>query len=312
LAAEKGFLKGLIFRLVRKHIAGGTADSAIRTALKLNEKKIHTSITFLNENPRDSAQVRYNVNAYLQLIRQISRLHAKSDISVRPSQFGYEFGNGTFEKSIEELLEKAKESKINVWVENENGHDANALLGALEAYKSQYLGIEVPLSKVYNKSVCDRCKRAGLQIKISAYEESEKKGPQSGAKSGRNQKQTQKQKQKQKQKQETPMLEDVLPIFRGKKAIVSSYDEKIIYRAIKHGKASKKDIVFETLYGFSPKKVKRLMKDNINVRMYIPYGKDWVPFAIKRLTEGHIRDIAVAVLDGEAKNSDDGDGKGNR
>lgn len=305
MATEKGFLKGLIFRLVKKHISGGTADSAIRAALKLNENKIPTAITFLNENPRDSTQVRYNLNTYLQLVRQISRLHAKADVSVRPSQLGYYLGNGSFSKNLEELLAKAKDSRINVWVENEGSQDTNSLLDTLESRKNPYLGIELPISKLYDRSICNRCKRAGLQVKISTYEEN-----------GRERKpKTKKQlngKVPKKQKGE-PLIEEIVQLLRGRRAVLSSPDEKMVYRAIKRGKAGKKEIVFETLYGFSPKKVRKLRKDNINVSIYIPYGKDWVPFAIKRLTEGHIRDIAVAVLDGEAKRAEDVDnGKGDR
>ena len=301
MATEKGFLKGLIFRLVKKHIAGSTADSAIRMALKLNAGKVHTSITFLNESPRDSAQVRYNVNAYMQLMRQISRLHAKSDVSLRPSQFGYHLGNGIFAKGLEEIAEKADEAQIDVWVESESARSAHDILDAFETCGSKRLGIEIPKSEIYDKSVCDRCRRSGVKIKISDYADaaSNESGKSGGAK-----------KSKKRDRAREPLLEDVLKLFKGRSAVLSSSDERSVYRAIKSGNASKKSIVFETLYGISPKRVRKLIKDNINVSIYIPYGKDWVPFAIKRLTEGHIRDIAVAILDGEAKRAVDRDGEG--
>ncbi len=295
--SEKGILKGLIFKLVKKHLAGATADSAIRAALKLNESKLHTTITFLNEHPKNTMQARYNINAYLQLMRQVSRLHANSDISIRPSQLGYGLQEFSLD-SIGELLKVAEQEKIMMWLECSNSGELKNALYAAESCKSKFkfLGVELPISEIANGKVYDKFRKLGMQIKLSTYPF------ENGSRENVQSVQASKGKQKdRKLKDEFAQLGELLKTAPSNELHISSSDDKVVYKIRKGSKLNKTHLVLEVLFGYSQKRIRKLVKDNINVSIYIPYGRDWVPYAISRLTEGHIRDIAVAILDGEKK-----------
>jgi proline dehydrogenase len=48
---------------------------------------------------------------------------------------------------------------------------------------------------------------------------------------------------------------------------------------------SKDDFEFQMLYGVRTDLQRRLVKDGYRVRIYIPYGKDWFPYFMRRLAE---------------------------
>jgi proline dehydrogenase len=301
LLNENGILKGLIFKLVRKHIAGATADSAIRTALKFNENKIHTTITFLNENPKDAVRARYNTNAYLQLLRQVSRLHAYSDISLRPSQLGYGTA-GSSSDSISEIIKLAEQEKIITWLEGQNSTELEYAVSIAESHPSKYLGIELPIPEIMKGGMYEKLKKQKLHLKIStyAYENAKRE---SEERTRRFRHEGHKHAAKSESESDHKWVDLLCRISAGSALRLSSSDDKLAYKIMKRIKPDKGRLTLEVLLGYSPKRIRKLVKDNINVSIYIPYGRDWVPYAISRLTEGHIRDIAVAILDGEQKGS---------
>jgi len=62
----------------------------------------------------------------------------------------------------------------------------------------------------------------------------------------------------------------------------------MIAATIRHAAArqiSKDDFEFQMLYGVRTDLQRRLVKDGYHVRIYIPYGKDWFPYFMRRLAE---------------------------
>ncbi len=82
---------------------------------------------------------------------------------------------------------------------------------------------------------------------------------------------------------------------------VFSQDEKFMSSLLRANRGHRKNLAFEVPLGYNAKRVNALIKSKANVGVYVSYGKDWIPYAINRLTEGRIRDIAMALLDGEHK-----------
>jgi hypothetical protein len=77
----------------------------------------------------------------------------------------------------------------------------------------------------------------------------------------------------------------------------------IINKIASSNKDYKKNLTFEIPLGSSNKLVK-LQKSRLNASIYVPYGKDWIPYFINRLAEGRIRKIAVALLNGKKADID--------
>jgi proline dehydrogenase len=48
---------------------------------------------------------------------------------------------------------------------------------------------------------------------------------------------------------------------------------------------SKDDFEFQMLYGVRTDLQRQLIKDGFRLRIYIPYGRDWFPYFMRRLAE---------------------------
>jgi proline dehydrogenase len=62
----------------------------------------------------------------------------------------------------------------------------------------------------------------------------------------------------------------------------------MIAATIRHAAAkriSKDDFEFQMLYGVRTDLQRRLVRDGYRVRIYIPFGRDWFPYFMRRLAE---------------------------
>jgi proline dehydrogenase len=286
--SQNGLIRSIVYRFVKRHIAGLTTDSAIRTALQYNGKNTKTTITFLNENGKDQKKARYNINTYSHLIRQISRLRINADISLRPSQIGYPVNMQIFEKGISELSSLAQSFGVLVWLEHERSYDMMQFYRHFASYNLKSVGLELISSSDQTDKTLKAFARKGVPIKLDLNTPSRRtsdklKGYVKGGKAIT--------------KNQIDLITRFYDLDYNLKAVVT--DERLVPGLMAMDKDYRKNLIFEILLGYGNKRVADLAKTKVNMSVYIPYGKDWVPYAINRFTGGHMRDIATAVLAGQ-------------
>ncbi len=291
MSEQNTFLKGIIYRLIKKHISGTTLNAAFRLTKNLNDKDMSATITFLNENVSDTGKARYNLNSYIQLIKQISRLNLNASISVRLSQLGFLLPNGIIERNMLALLTTAKSSDVSVWLEYEDSIGLDMVLKAYSRYCDLYdrIGIELPLQhKNAEKAISGLPKEAMVKL-ISHYNINDR-GKEKGGKD------------EAKQRSIIDRYTQYIDRLRGPKAKIhiQEPDEKTVYRLARANKQYKRDLIFELPLGYSKRWQGKFIKEKMKLSVYVPYGKDWVPYAINKLTEGRIRELAVSILDGKS------------
>lgn len=69
---------------------------------------------------------------------------------------------------------------------------------------------------------------------------------------------------------------------------IATHDPKMIAATIRFAAAkqiSKDDFEFQMLYGVRTDLQRRLVRDGYRLRIYIPYGRDWFPYFMRRLAE---------------------------
>ena len=70
---------------------------------------------------------------------------------------------------------------------------------------------------------------------------------------------------------------------------IATHDEKLIKQSLAlldEMKIDKSKFEFQMLYGVPMKKIiKDLLKNNYKVRIYVPFGKDWYDYSIRRIKE---------------------------
>ncbi|MGC8652295.1 MAG: hypothetical protein ACP5UH_03545 [Candidatus Micrarchaeia archaeon] len=274
--ADDNIIKRLAFRLVKRHMAGFTIESALNAVRMLNARKLHATVTFLNEHVYDRVKAKYNTNAYVQLVKQLSRLHLDAGISLRLSQLGYTVDNGFGERNLIDVLNAAEEGEKQIWIEREDGLPDVPRLYKKLVQKHKHLGVEVPMgyegvSKAYN-------------VKVRYYTHSARaSGKADDTKSAL-----------QEFARGVAYLAD-----RAGSVTVLGKDYDVLSKVISSS-PGKRNLIFELPLGYE----KKAAKEGKQVRamsVYVPYGKDWVPYIISSIAEGRVKKVATALLDGESE-----------
>jgi proline dehydrogenase len=82
------------------------------------------------------------------------------------------------------------------------------------------------------------------------------------------------------------LMEKMLPsgIYHG----IATHDERLIQKTREFAREKnvpKQDFEFQLLYGIRTELARQLIKDGYNVRIYIPFGRQWYPYFMRRLAE---------------------------
>lgn len=312
---EHNLIKGFVFRLVKGRIAGSTLSSVLQETRENTGRGVHTTVTFLSDVVDDATKARYNANAYVQLAKQASRLHLDADLSVRLSQIGFALNNGVLEACLSDIMKTVKGTDTRVWIEAEKSIDTNELFEIYRKCRAEYsnVGMEIPIGYNLEVSTIKKNLKSEDIVKLTSYsytsvpniengsveEENHKKGKRKKVKNGK------------KRKAKAPnsyvlesYISNIAKLLQADITVaVLESDEKLISKLAGFSKEYKKNLIFELPLGYSDRKLNKLMKMNINLSIYTPYGKDWTSYVVNRLTVGHgrIRSVAERVLEGSGE-----------
>ena len=305
---KHALLKGFVFRLIKKRIAGATLGAALQDARENYNKGMRTTLTFLNDSVDEPTKARYNANSYVQLARQASRLHLNADISLRLSQIGSRLNHGILDKCLSDVMRIVDGTDTKVWFEAERGESMQEFFGIYRKYRKEYrnIGIELPLWYQLDVSAIKANLEPRDAVKITAYnfsglEESLKETREKG-----------RGKEKNGNSGEVPSSKHIFEKYissiskllaAGVEVWVLDSDEKTIAKLAGFSKEYKKDLIFELPLGSNKKWLNKLLKNKVRLSVYTPYGKDWEPYMANRWAVKHerLRGLATKVLDVEQK-----------
>ena len=252
------FVERILHKLVRKHIAGTTMDSALAVAKQLNSSSIPASITFLSGNVIDKSKAKYNATAYAELVRRIARAGIKSSIHVKLEQLGSEVDTQIALDNMGSVAEACGKYGIFLWVEPD-GLD-KPLVSKITKMKGVGLALEAAKAGDYMKGIG---KVNSLKLSFKEYNS---KDP----------------------KEISRMLADMNKNVGN--IVVSSMNEKLLWKVA--SSKQKADVTFEFGLGYSSSKMKKAVKKGTKISVLVPFGKDWIKYAMNNVPEAYMRFVA--------------------
>ena len=79
-----------------------------------------------------------------------------------------------------------------------------------------------------------------------------------------------------------------LLLERGEYPAIATHDEALIEATRRHAAARNippEGFEFQMLYGIRPGLQRQLVREGYRVRLYVPFGKAWYPYYMRRLAE---------------------------
>jgi proline dehydrogenase len=271
----------------RRFIAGETIDEAIAAASRIQAAGLRTTLDFLGESVATSAGADAATREYLAILRRIGESGAERNVSIKLTQLGLDVDRVTSIDNLRRMLDRAGDSFF-VRIDMESSAYTAQTLDVIETLWDQgYHQIGAVLQAYLRRSEEDahRLSRLGIRIRLvkGAYKE-----PPGVAY------------QKKSEVDEAFVRLMKLLLDENPYAAIATQDPAMIeatkaYAAERGHRRERFE--FQMLYGIRRDLQAALARD-YTVRVYVPFGRQWYPYFMRRLGErpANVRFVLTSVF----------------
>ena len=274
LASKYGMAPGSGF--ARRFIAGETIDEAIACVKDLPGKGLLLTLDYLGESVSSAAAASAAAADYVQIINAIVKSGIERNISLKLTQLGLDVDKATAVDNMRRILEPADANDFFVRIDMENSPYTDATLDILDTlWRQGHRNVGTVIQSCLKRSPEDVRRLNVIQARVrlvkGAYKE-----PKSVA--------------YQKKAEVDAAYVELMQVLldEGNYPAIATHDPNIIdaTRAYAKSKGYANDrFEFQMLYGIRRDLQASLVKEGYRVRVYVPFGKQWYPYFMRRLGE---------------------------
>jgi proline dehydrogenase len=284
LLAQSGTLKKLASRygmrnpasFARRFIAGETVEEAIAAARAVEQRGLMISLDLLGESVTTLQEADAATRGYLAVIDTIIASGIERNISLKLTQLGLDVDKASGIDNLRKILERAEPAGFFVRIDMEGSAYTAVTLEIFEMLWSHgHRKIGVVLQSAVYRSEEDllRLDTLGARVRLvkGAYKE-----PKNIAH----------QKKADVDAAYARMLKRLLG--EGRYPAIATHDPVMIDLARRYAREHRiasDRFEFQMLYGVRRDLQSQLVKDGYRVRVYIPFGREWFPYFMRRLGE---------------------------
>lgn len=260
----------------RRFIAGESIEEAIAAARVVETAGLMATLDFLGESVASSAEANAATVAYLEVMRKITDAGVGRNVSLKLTQLGLDIDRATCVDNLRRILDEAATHNFFVRIDMENSPYTERTLEIFETlWGIGYRNAGVVIQSYLKRSEADvhRVNKLGARIRLvkGAYKE-----PADAAY----------QMKSEVDSQYVHLMKILLK--DGTYPAIATHDEKMIAAtnefAVANGIAKEK-YEFQMLYGIRRDLQTSLAAAGHPFRVYVPFGREWFPYFMRRLGE---------------------------
>ena len=267
----------LFKKLTTRFIAGETIEEAIAAIREVNAHGCTASFDHLNEGVTNAKATEAEVTEYLNVLARIDDTGIKSNVSIKLTQFGLEIDPELAYRNARRIVEDAKRRGNFVRVDMEGSNVTQVTLDIFNRLRSEFelndVGIVVQSYLYRTREDVAALLKIPARIRLckGAYNEpAEVAYPQ----------------KKDNDDNYVRVMQMLLSsgVYHG----IATHDPKMIDATIDFTQREgigKDAFEFQMLYGIRRDLQEKLARDGYGMRVYVPYGKHWYPYFMRRLAE---------------------------
>jgi len=266
---------GTTRRMARRFVAGETLDDAVMAARACNSLGMYTSLDYLGENVSTVDDAQRARDAYLQIFDRIAEERLHANVSCKLTQLGLDLNTDFCEGLVHSIVERASGYENFLRVDMEGSNYTQRTIEIVRRVRSRNPAVGTVIQSYLYRSEGDVQNLLGVGCRIrlckGAYKESMEVAFKRKADVDGN----------------YVRLMQML-LASGFYHAIATHDPRMIAQTIRFAAArgiSKDDFEFQMLYGVRTDLQRRLVKDGYRLRIYIPFGRDWFPYFMRRLAE---------------------------
>jgi proline dehydrogenase len=262
-------------RMARRFVAGETLDEAITAARACNGVGMYASLDYLGENVATVADAQRARDAYLEIFDRIAQERLHANVSCKLTQLGLDLSSDFCEGLLLSIVERAAGYENFLRVDMEGSPYTQRTIDIVKQVRARNPAVGTVIQSYLYRSEKDVQELLGYGCRIrlckGAYKESEEVAFA---------------RKKDVDGNYVRLMQMLLP--SGFYHAIATHDPQMIAQTIRFAAAqriTKDDFEFQMLYGVRTDLQRQLIKDGYRLRIYIPYGRDWFPYFMRRLAE---------------------------
>lgn len=267
--------KPIVGLVSKRYVAGADLKDAVRVVKELNSKGMVATMDVLGESTTDPQECDAAVQEYFEVLEAIDKEKLNCNISIKPTQLGLLIDKEICYKNIRKIVEKAATFNNFVRIDME---DSSCTSDTIEIYlrlHQQYQNVGIVIQSYLRRSHKDVqelvklrtnfriCKGIYVEPREIAY-----KDPQIITDNF------------------ALLLETALKArcYVG----IATHDEKVVWhglRIVKQLGLNTEEYEFQMLLGVDEQLRQILVDEGHKLRVYVPFGRRWYPYCVRRLKE---------------------------
>jgi len=268
---------GVFKKLTTRFVAGETIDEAVNFIREINVEGCSATFDHLNESVGSAGEADLEVAEYLNILSRIDETKINSNVSIKLTQFGLGLDHELAYKNARRVVEEAHRRGNFVRVDMEDSSVTQVTINIFKRLRAEFglNDVGIVLQSYLRRTYADAQELVKLPARIRICKGAYNEPPEVAF----------------------PNKKDVddnyvrvmqLLLSSGTYHGIATHDPRMIEAttnfATREG-IGKDKFEFQMLYGVRRDLQRQLAHDGYNMRVYVPYGKHWYPYFMRRLAE---------------------------
>lgn len=266
---------GVTRRVVNRFVSGEKLEHGLAAVRKVNSEGAIATLDHLGEEVSEAQEAISAANVYLDALDQIADDGVDTNVSAKPTQLGLKIDKELCQQNFAGMIETAKKHDNFVRMDMEGSDCTQDTLDVFFNLRKKHDNVGIVIQSYLYRSDddVDEVLKLGGRIRLckGAYKEP---------------KEIAFPRIEQVDESFVKLMEKMLKsgIYHG----IATHDERLIEKTKKFAQENdipKESFEFQLLYGIRTELRHQLVKEGYNVRVYIPFGRQWYPYFMRRLAE---------------------------
>ncbi len=270
----------LPFVLASRFVAGESLQETLPVVHQLHERGMYVALDLLGEYVTDREVAAAGRDAYIDLVHTIAReresrrIHA--NVSIKLSMMGQKIDEDFCLANLRRLLAAARDHDVFIRLDMEGSDITESTLALFEDVYPDYPDhVGIVLQAYLKRTAADVDRMCEIDARVRMCKGAYKEPPAIAY-------------------QDMSVIRERFMdytrrlIEHGRYPAIATHDERLISATKDYVQArgiDRRRFEFQMLYGIRPDTQQQLVREGYNMRIYLPYGREWLPYFSRRLRE---------------------------
>ena len=268
--------KPIVGRVARRYVAGDTLDDAAHALRALNEEGAMGTVDILGEEVREPVKATAAVAEYLRLLERIKDEKLDANISIKPTMLGLNINQALCEENLLNIVGRAAEFDNFVRIDMEDHTCTDNTIRLFRQMHEKYPStVGVVLQSYLHRTIADINDLLPLAPNIRICKGIYREPREIAWKDF-----------------ETIRANFVFAteklLSSGAYVGIATHDPHLVWagmQIVDRLGLDRDRYEFQMLLGVDPELRRIILANGHRLRVYVPYGRDWYPYSIRRLRE---------------------------